>query len=175
MESVQSEKELFGQIALSCNYITTEQLIECLNYRRKQASKKQIGEILMERGYIDVEQISNVLVIQKKNLERQINHIKRKRRDVLFGKLCIENNFLKHDDIIRAMIKQEEIERKGDYTTLGRILFDQGLLKQREITSVLVEQRKNIFFCVSCQKEINLHSNDYSPSPLCPDCYSLTE
>ncbi|MDD5687155.1 MAG: hypothetical protein PHE88_04900 [Elusimicrobia bacterium] len=53
--------KLFGEILLQLNYITKEQLEECLSLQTESHYNKKLGEVLVERGFIEPNKVLDVL------------------------------------------------------------------------------------------------------------------
>ena len=60
------EDLFFGQIAIQKQYITLEQLDECLRTQKKMHPPHRIGEILVEKGYLTQEKLEDTILSQKK-------------------------------------------------------------------------------------------------------------
>jgi len=143
MGEPQHEEVLFGRIAMVNGYISREQLIECLTYQAKEAPAEFLGDILLEHDYIDLEQVLSVLLLQQENLERQVGSIECRRRDILFGNLCIKKGFVDKEDIYKALRQQAVHERDGEHKSIGQILMDQEKLTEEQVAEVLEEQKEN--------------------------------
>ncbi|TET32087.1 MAG: hypothetical protein E3J72_20365 [Planctomycetota bacterium] len=144
MSEPQHEEVLFGRIARVNGYISKEQLIECLTFQAKEAPEEFLGDILLGRGYLDLEQVLSVLLIQQENLERQVGGIDRRRRDILFGNLCIKRGFADMEDVYNALRQQAVHEREGGYRQIGEILIKQEKLTDEQVAEILEEQKKSM-------------------------------
>jgi hypothetical protein len=144
MSEPQHQEVLFGRIAMVNGYISKEQLIESLTFQAKEAPSEFLGDILLGRGYLDLEEVLSVLLIQQENLERQVGGVSRRRRDVLFGNLCINKGFANREDVYHALRQQAVHEREGGYKQIGEILIDQEKMTGPQVTEILEEQKESI-------------------------------
>ncbi len=104
---------LLGQIALDKGFISQDQLDECLHAQEKSPQWKQLGMIFLDRDFISEEDLEIVLEIQRKNLDKTVDNLELKLKDVLFGRIVISNRLATQGQVNECLRELERIERMG--------------------------------------------------------------
>lgn len=89
---------------------------------------RRIGMILVEEGYLDAQQQNQVLKIQQ---SRQGSGDYKP-----FGQICVELNYLSHEELQRVLRKHNKRIR------LGELLINLGYLQAEQVQQALAQQQK---------------------------------
>ena len=126
MEKLQT---YLGKLAVEKNYLSEEQLQECIAILDQEESIKKIDAVLLEKGYITTE---NLASLQKK---RKVNIKKIEAQALLdyIKKMKLVNN----EGLARCFQIQKKAQEQKTYIPLTTILISHGILKQRQIEEIL--------------------------------------
>ena len=123
-----NEECLFGEIAISCKYITRDQLSECLALQERygrEGKRKRIGDCLIEAGYLSEGQRQWALKVQDYSRQRG--------EDLLYGKLLVEKGFASKGNVEKALGMQESaFKQKHRVCKLREIMVQQGYITEQK-------------------------------------------
>ena len=165
------DENLFGRIAVFKNYLTWEQLDECLKVQRSQDPERRLGEILRERGYLSPEQLQTILEIRRRKIRKLLRNPNEAREcDKTFGEIALEFGYIKLEDLESAVLEQERLGRINLHFRLGEILVASGCMRVSEVQEVLGRQGKRIMVCPLCDAHYNVLGYRRVTSYHCPKC-----
>src|SRR5258706_8406818 len=94
---------LIGQIALELQFLTREQLQECINLQAGQVQPRPIGAVLIEAGFLTGTQLAAVLAEQERRLHESLPYAPAQRGAVAFGRLVVERGLAKEEHVNEAL------------------------------------------------------------------------
>ncbi len=155
------KERLLGELAIRAEFITREQLDECLEYqeRCRAADKKvpRIGEILAHKEYLTRKQVA-ALLSGKFNRQRG-----------KFGEIAVRLGFVSREKLQAAL---EEQKAGAHPKLIGQLLRSQNLMRSHQIKAVLAAQGKTIVRCLHCKKRYTIR--DFQPGRFrCKRCQAL--
>jgi serine/threonine protein kinase len=163
------EEHLFGEIACRNNFITREELQNCMKMQQEEGKNRLLGTIMIERGCITREELRTILEIQKRNMETPVKGVQEKKADINFGVLLVKLNYLSESQVFNVIKKQAFYARKGLFFRLGEILVNENLLTTAQVSQILAYQKKQILECPQCKKQYNANIDD-PQSQICIEC-----
>lgn len=164
-----TEEFLFGKIATSLGYLTTDQVRECLHMQEKEGDLP-IGQILIREGHLTADQLEEVLATQRNYMRKVGSTSREKVEDTIFGKLIVGNDYATADQVEEALRVQREREDQGRIIPLGSILVEHGVLTMAQVEEILKKQWKRILVCNTCQKQFNVFGYEEGKRFLCRTC-----
>ena len=151
------DENLFGRIAVFKNYLTWEQLDDCLRLQRTEPAKRKLGEILRDRGYLTDEQLQNILEIRKKKVRKLLRNPKEVREnDKGFGLIAVEAGVITFDQLEAAMLEQDRLSKLSLHFRIGEILVASKAMTMDDVEKVLSIQGKRILVCTLCDAHFNV-------------------
>jgi hypothetical protein len=168
--SLVKEDSLFGKIALHNNFVSPEQLEECLVRQREADTPKLLGMIMLERGYITRDQLRLILEYQKKNLQRPATDPDEQKEDIAFGFLAVKLGYTTLDRVYECVREQARMARLGLYFRLGEIFVNRGYLSAEQVGDILARQNKTILECPSCASRYNVIGYQPGRDVRCTKC-----
>lgn len=111
--------QFLGNYLLNEHYITSEQLIEALQYQKKVQLK--LGVLAIHAGYLTAEQVEQI-------------HIMQTHKDGRFGDLAVESGFLTKEQVDELLKSQ-----KPDYLLLSQALVDKGYMTTAQFEKAMKE------------------------------------
>ncbi|MHC4606371.1 MAG: hypothetical protein ACYTAF_05505, partial [Planctomycetota bacterium] len=159
-------------IALQLRLISKQQLDECVRIQSAGTPKIPLGEILLQRGYLSRDQVSHVLDIQQKNLLALDPLQKKKREDVLFGRIVVRQKLATADQVNECLRAQAS---HRDAKSLGEVMVEQGYISQEQVKHILAHQLKKIMRCSSCDLNFTVVSSTGGKNARCPRCKGALE
>ncbi len=167
------DENLFSRIALFNNYVTKEQLGECLNEQRAGESGLPLGDLLLQRGYLTQEQLDTILSVRRKKIRKYLRSAKEARAgDKGFGQVAIAAGFITPDALEDALLEQERLQRVNLRFRLGEILVSKKLMTVQQVLEVLSEQGKRILVCPVCDCHFNVADFEAERTYQCTKCES---
>ncbi len=109
--------KFFGQYLLEQGKIIKEELLDALEYQKKNNAK--LGTIAIDAGYLTAQQVEHI-------------HTEQQRTDKLFGEIAIGLNYLTPEQLEDLLIIQ-----KNERISLGDALVQKGYLTLSELEDVL--------------------------------------
>jgi hypothetical protein len=162
---------LFGKIAIAQGYCTQDQLDGILKLQLQMQSPHRpaprLGELLVEKGVLSAEQLETVLNIQRQNQDASGPLARRRKEEVLFGRLAVREG-LATDAQVEECLKIRE--GRGEVRTLGEIMVDKGFLTPEQVKSLLSRQLKRIMSCPACTLSFTVLSVSEGRTIDCPRC-----
>lgn len=114
--------KFFGQYLLEQGKIIKEELLDALEFQKKNNAK--LGTIAIDAGYLTSSQVEHI-------------HNEQQRTDKLFGEIAIGLNYLTPDQLEDLLIMQ-----KNERISLGDALVQKGYLTLSELEDVLKAFKK---------------------------------
>jgi len=114
--------QFLGNYLLNKEYVTSEQLIEALQYQKSVHLK--MGVLAIHAGYMNAQQVEEV-------------HIAQTRKDGRFGELAIEAGFLTEEQVSALLNSQ-----KPDYLLLSQALVDKGYMTTSDFEKAMKEYQE---------------------------------
>jgi hypothetical protein len=171
-EQEQSEI-LFGKIALSLEYVTSEQLTKCILIREKSNRRKSLGTIMLDEGYITKEQMDEILHIQRENLDTATRHPAEKLEDIIIARLAMKYGYATENNITDALRLQRVRESKGNFYRLGEILVEKGYASVKDVLALLSMRKKHLLICSTCGAKFNAAKFEPGRRYRCKRCKAL--
>ena len=97
------------------------------------------------------------------------------RGDVQFGRLAVENKFLREALLGSYLSKVDEERERGRRTTLERLLRQGGHLTSSQIQWIQEQQKRRIEFCPHCGRKHNVFGLDSGNLVRCDRCRETFE
>ena len=163
-----SDDLLFGKIALSKQFCTQEQIDECVELQSGESPQPPLGELLLYKGYLTPEQHAEILKEQQKNLQSEDPATKRRKEDLLFGKLAVREGLVTEDQVNDCLRRQAA--HQGDPRSLGEVMVDRGFLSPDQVKHLLARQQKRIMSCSRCRLSFTVLTISQGKSVACPRC-----
>ena len=164
---------LFGKIALSLEYITSEQLTRCILIRVKSSRQKSLGTIMLDERYITKEQLDEILRIQRENLDATTRHPAEKLEDIIIGRLAVKYGYATENNITDALRLQRVRESKGNFHRLGEILVEKGCASVKDVLTLISMRNKRILICSTCGAKFNAAKFEPGRRYRCKRCKAL--
>jgi DNA-directed RNA polymerase subunit RPC12/RpoP len=155
------------------NFITPNQLTECVMIQEKLSPEKRLGNIMIEKGYLNPEQANEVLNLQQANLQSPSAHPDRKLEDVITGRVCVKHGFATEAQVNEALRTQALREQEGIFYRLGEIMVEKGFMTVTDVLNVLKIQNKQIMICPGCGSRFNVASFQPGRKYKCKRCKTL--
>lgn len=114
--------QFLGNYLLNKEYVTSEQLIEALQYQKSVHLK--MGVLAIHAGYMNSKQVEEV-------------HIAQTRKDGRFGELAVEAGFLTEEQVTELLNSQ-----KPDYLLLSQALVDKGFITTADFEKAMKEYQE---------------------------------
>lgn len=111
--------QFLGNYLLNKGYITSEQLVEALQYQKSVQLK--LGVLAIHAGYMTSSQVEQVHIMQTHQNER-------------FGELAVKAGFLTEEQVTQLLNSQ-----KPDYLLLSQALVDKGYMTTSEFEKAMSE------------------------------------
>lgn len=167
------DENLFGRIAVLNDYVTPEQLEECLEVCRSSSSKLHIGRVLLERGYISREQFDRIVALRKKKVRRLLRKPdEAQETDREFGVIARQEGVLGLDALESAVLEQERLKRLNLHFSLSEVLLSRGEIEAAEVLEILAAQGRRVLGCPSCDCHYRVVDFAAGKTYLCTRCES---
>jgi hypothetical protein len=151
------DENLFGRIAVFKDYLTWEQLEECLKVQRSQSPTPRLGEVLLQKGYLGQEQLQTILEIRRKKVRKLLRDPQEVRdADRAFGALALKAGFISLEDLETAILEQERLARLSLHFRLGEVLVSKSFMEVKDVLEILRHQGKRIVLCPVCDSHFNV-------------------
>lgn len=121
----------FGQIAVLKQFVTLEQLDECLRAQRRMHPPRRIGDILIEHGYLNADQVKDIAAIQEKQKSKEdaVPLID----DETLERNAVAKNLLSPRQIRECKNIQELMKKQGKEISLGEVVLNKRFLTITQI------------------------------------------
>lgn len=158
---------LFGKIAVNRKYCTAAQLEKCIALQANSRDRVPLGQFLRSEGYITEEQHSEILAIQRRNLNVIDPISKVSKESILIGKLAVREKLMSEANVNLCLRLQA---RDGEKRSIGEIMVEQGHLTPAQLKSLLSKQHKRIMSCPACKLSFTVLSSTQAKVVPCPRC-----
>ena len=165
------DQNLFGRIAVLSNFLTQEQLQDCLDYQKSQSARIHIGHILLERGYLTSEQFDRILDIRRKKIRKLLTDPDEAREsDREFGALVLKEGFLNLNQLEDAVLEQQRLKRLNLRFSISEVLVSRGDLTRAQVWDIQTQQEKRVLGCPVCDGHFRIVEFDAERVYSCPRC-----
>lgn len=158
---------LFGKIAVSRKYCSSADLDKCVALQAESRDRVPIGQILLREGYLTADQHSEILAIQRQNLNRVDPVSKVRTEAILIGRLAVREKLVSEEHVNACLRLQA---RDGEKRSIGEILVEQGHLTPVQLKGLLAKQLKRIMSCPACRLSFTVRSTTQTKVVPCPRC-----
>jgi hypothetical protein len=145
----------FGEIALKTGKVSKETLDKCVEIQHTLPSWKPLGVVIMEQGYLTEDEVSDILKIQKRNMEAMSIQRRQMGEDNIFGRIAIKLGYVTLPQVEECLRVQLELAK--DYLLrLGEIMIKKGYLNKKQLTEIITYQEKRLITCPQCTTRYNM-------------------
>ena len=168
------EKNLYNRIGVFKGFLQKEQVEECLEAERASAGRRDLGQILLEKGYLTQEQLGVIQEIRRKKSRKMLRDTKDlERSEKAFGQIALRRGLIDLKDLEEGLLEQERLQKLNLQFRLGEILVAQGVLEVEQVLDILIEQKKRILLCPSCDFHYNVFDDRPGNKYRCRKCGDL--
>lgn len=161
---------LFGKIAVSCGFITEDQLAAAVEEQEQETGGAHLGKIMVDLGFLTDEELMTVLAIQRENRSRlEVSPAVRK-MGMTLGRLAIEQGHCSEQQVHDCIREQAKLERFNLFFRLGEVMVSKGVLSAEQVHGLLQSQNITILGCPSCFSKFNVLNYEDGMSIACPKC-----
>lgn len=161
---------LFGKIAVSCGFITEEQLSKAVEAQEKAADGVHLGKCMVDLGFLSDEELMTVLAIQRENRSRLEMSPAVRKMGMTLGRLAIEKEYCSEQQVHEAIREQAKLERFNLFFRLGEVLVSRGVLTSEQVHELLQSQNITILGCPACFSKFNVLNYKDGMKISCPKC-----
>jgi len=95
----------------------------------KRITDRQLGELLIDKGLITQEQLEQALKIQSD-------------KGGLVGEILVALGYIKEQEIVWAVERQRDLDRKGSHKLIGELLLERDLITKEQLDAALAVQKE---------------------------------
>ncbi|NUQ35314.1 MAG: hypothetical protein HUU29_10280 [Planctomycetaceae bacterium] len=167
---------LFGKIAVSCGFITEEQLqsglVEQRNITRDglESPVPHLGRIMVRMELLTEEELMTVLAIQRENRARAEMSPAVRKLGMTLGELAVQRGLCTDDQVHEAIEEQAKLERFNLFFRLGEVLVSKGFMTVDQVHNLLRSQNISILGCSNCFSKFNVLGYKTGMGIDCPKC-----
>jgi hypothetical protein len=161
---------LFGKIAVSCGFMTDEQLLKSVEAQEKAPEGTHLGKIMVDLGYLTDEELMTVLAIQRENRSRLEMSPAVRKMGMTLGRLAIEKGFCTEQQVHECIREQAKLERFNLFFRLGEVMVSRGVLSSDKVHELLQTQNITILGCPGCFSKFNVLNYKDGMAIACPKC-----
>lgn len=165
---------LFGKIAVSCGFITDDQLAKAVEAQETETDGRHLGKIMVGLGYVSDEELMTVLAIQRENRSRLEMSPAVRKMGMTLGRLAIEKGYCEEQEVHDAIREQAKLERFNLFFRLGEVLVSKGFIEAKKVHELLKSQNISILGCPSCFSKFNVLNYKDGMDISCPKCGSAS-
>ena len=163
---------LFGKIAVSCGFITEEQLAAGVQAQESATDGTHLGKILVDMEVITDEALMTVLAIQRENRSRLEMSPAVRKMGMTLGRLAIEKEYCTEQQVNECIREQAKLERFNLFFRLGEVMVSRNILPAEKVHELLQTQNITILGCPSCFSKFNVLNWKQGMRIACPKCGS---
>jgi hypothetical protein len=161
---------LFGKIAVSCGFITEEQLTRAVEAQEQEPDGTHLGRIMVDLGLLTDEELMTVLAIQRENRSRLEMSPAVRKMGMTLGRLAIEKEFCTEQQVHECIREQAKLERFNLFFRLGEVMVSRGVLTASQVHELLKTQNITILGCPACFSKFNVLNFTDGMEIACPKC-----
>jgi hypothetical protein len=161
---------LFGKIAVSCGFMTDEQLLKSVEAQEKAPEGTHLGKIMVDLGFLTDEELMTVLAIQRENRSRLEMSPAVRKMGMTLGRLAIEKGFCTEQQVHECIREQAKLERFNLFFRLGEVMVSRGVLSADKVHELLQTQNITILGCPACFSKFNVLNYKDGMAIACPKC-----
>jgi len=161
---------LFGKIAVSCGFITEEQLTKAVEAQEKSPDGTHLGKCMVDLGFLSDEELMTVLAIQRENRSRLEMSPAVRKMGMTLGRLAIEKGYCSEQQVHECIREQAKLERFNLFFRLGEVMVSRGVLRAEQVMELLQSQNITILGCPACFSKFNVLNFKDGMQIACPKC-----
>ncbi len=161
---------LFGKIAVSCGFITEEQLGKAVEAQENAPDGTHLGKIMVDLGLLSDEELMTVLAIQRENRSRLEMSPAVRKMGMTLGRLAIEKNYCNELQVHECIREQAKLERFNLFFRLGEVMVSKQALTADQVHELLQTQNITILGCPACFSKFNVLNYKDGMAIACPKC-----
>jgi hypothetical protein len=161
---------LFGKIAVSCGFVTEEQLARAVEQQEHAQEGTHLGKIMVDLGLLSDEELMTVLAIQRENRSRLEMSPAVRKMGMTVGRLAIEKGYCTEQQVHDCIREQAKLERFNLFFRLGEVMVSRGVLTSEQVHELLQTQNITILGCPSCFSKFNVLNYKDGMAIACPKC-----
>lgn len=161
---------LFGKIAVSCGFVTEEQLTRAVEAQEKSPDGTHLGKCMVDLGFLSDEELMTVLAIQRENRSRLEMSPAVRKMGMTLGRLAIEKGYCSEQQVHECIREQAKLERFNLFFRLGEVMVSKGVLSSEKVHELLQSQNITILGCPACFSKFNVLNYKEGMKIACPKC-----
>ncbi|MBK9973670.1 MAG: hypothetical protein IPP14_02740 [Planctomycetes bacterium] len=161
---------LFGKIAVSCGFVTEEQLTRAVEAQEKSPDGTHLGKCMVDLGFLSDEELMTVLAIQRENRSRLEMSPAVRKMGMTLGRLAIEKEYCTEQQVHECIREQAKLERFNLFFRLGEVMVSKGVLSSEKVHELLQSQNITILGCPACFSKFNVLNYKDGMKIACPKC-----
>jgi hypothetical protein len=161
---------LFGKIAVSCGFLTEEQLTRAVEAQEKAPEGTHLGKIMVDLEFLSEEELMTVLAIQRENRSRLEMSPAVRKMGMTLGRLAIEKGYCSEVQVHECIREQAKLERFNLFFRLGEVMVSRGSLTADQVHELLQTQNITILGCPACFSKFNVLNWKEGMAIACPKC-----
>ncbi len=161
---------LFGKIAVSCGFITEEQLTRSVEAQEKAPEGTHLGKIMVDLEFLSEEELMTVLAIQRENRSRLEMSPAVRKMGMTLGRLAIEKGYCSEVQVHECIREQAKLERFNLFFRLGEVMVSRSVLTSDQVHELLQTQNITILGCPACFSKFNVLNYKDGMQIACPKC-----
>ncbi|MCC6465512.1 MAG: hypothetical protein IT463_09260 [Planctomycetes bacterium] len=161
---------LFGKIAVSCGFVTEEQLAKAVEAQESSPEGTHLGKCMVDLGLLTDEELMTVLAIQRENRSRLEMSPAVRKMGMTLGRLAIEKGYCNEQQVHECIREQAKLERFNLFFRLGEVMVSRGALTSAQVHDLLQSQNITILGCPSCFSKFNVLNYKEGMKIACPKC-----
>lgn len=161
---------LFGKIAVSCGFITEEQLTKAVEAQENAPEGAHLGKMMVDLGFLSDEELMTVLAIQRENRSRLEMSPAVRKMGMTLGRLAIEKGYCTEQQVHECIREQAKLERFNLFFRLGEVMVSRGVLAADKVHELLQSQNITILGCPACFSKFNVLNWKEGMNIACPKC-----
>lgn len=161
---------LFGKIAVSCGFITEEQLSSAVEAQENAPEGTHLGKIMVDLEFLTDEELMTVLAIQRENRSRLEMSPAVRKMGMTLGRLAIERGYCNEVQVHECIREQAKLERFNLFFRLGEVMVSRSALTADQVHELLQTQNITILGCPACFSKFNVLNWKEGMAIACPKC-----
>ncbi len=161
---------LFGKIAVSCGFITEEQLTKAVEAQENAPEGAHLGKMMVDLGFLSDEELMTVLAIQRENRSRLEMSPAVRKMGMTLGRLAIEKGYCSEQQVHECIREQAKLERFNLFFRLGEVMVSRAVLAADKVHELLQSQNITILGCPACFSKFNVLNWKEGMNIACPKC-----
>ena len=170
------EENLFGRIAVLNNYVTPDELRECLRAQKDGSGDRHIGEVLRERGHITEEQLERIVEIRNQKVRKlRRSQESATESDRELARVAIRNGSLDLGALESAVLEQQRLRKLNLHFSLVEVLVSRSTLSPVEAKRLLTEVDCGMLRCPVCDVQFRIVDQQSDEEYHCIKCDAVLD